>query len=128
MPADLTLPGTLPGLLRRGSPILDRNEPGVVVRLPMATLGEDNPRVVMAFGRQGSPPLSVLALDLTDPTGRAHAAWWARERLPDSPDMPGSVVDWMLTRNMTTTDADRSDADIARLRDLCLRLAEVARG
>lgn len=34
---------------------------------------------------QGSVPLSLLALDLTDATARAHAAWWLADRLDRMP-------------------------------------------
>lgn len=80
-PAELTLPGTIPGLLRRGSPVPH----------PRAA---DVPCAVVAVGARaliGYPwpvndehadswPLSDLDLDLTDATGRAHAAWWVAIR------------------------------------------------
>ena len=76
----ITLPGSIPGLLRRGSPVWTGwNDGAVVVRVwpdgtaaVMADHGESWLRVL----------LSELALDLTDATGRAHAAWWLLDR-PD---------------------------------------------
>ena len=84
MTAALTLPGTIPGLLRRGSP----------VRHPLGARGADIPCVVIAchtndrtcvvgypwplnHEQADSWPLADLALDLTDATGRTHAAWWS---------------------------------------------------
>lgn len=73
MPSDLTLPGEIPGLLRRCSP----TPLGIVTEVRadgFARLGQD-----IESGPCGSwmnPRL--LALDLTDATGRAHAAWWCR--------------------------------------------------
>jgi len=80
---DLLLPGTIPGLFRRCLPVvvtrgehLDRR--GVVVDVDSddsfafvdlrATRNDDR--------AAGWLPLDMLALDLTDATGRAHAAWW----------------------------------------------------
>lgn len=54
----LTLPGTLPGLLRRCSP----------VRLGIARAIVNDP--AKWKGREN------WSLDLEDATGRAHAAWW----------------------------------------------------
>jgi hypothetical protein len=31
---------------------------------------------MLETGSSGSVPISLLTLDLTDATGRAHAAWW----------------------------------------------------
>ncbi len=74
------LPGDIPGLLRRGSP---------VVRVSRM----DAPSVVITLGTVAAKigyPWSIddedvdthwvggLALDLNDATGRAHAAWWCR--------------------------------------------------
>lgn len=88
---DLTLPGSIPGLLRRGSPVvLDTDEGqrrGVVVDADRAFGGH----VVVMF--EATPrhdaqsdylPAARLALDLTDATGRAHADWfWRRHRCAD---------------------------------------------
>lgn len=66
--SDLTLPGDIPGLLRRGSPVIYRRRQDVVCDDPgdAVYIGSVDFRVA----------LDMLALDLTDPTGRAHAAWW----------------------------------------------------
>jgi hypothetical protein len=70
----LTLPGTIPGLLRRGSPVDSADGPTVCLS------GVRDVRWVDVPG--GELPIDALALDLSDPTGRAHAAWW----LADQPD------------------------------------------
>lgn len=91
MPADLTLPGSIPGLLRRGSPIVGfakREYTGVVLR----HLGGG--RLQVAGDDRSTPKLdrADLALDLRDATGRAHAAWWLGQyyALP-SGGLPGWV-------------------------------------
>lgn len=93
----LTLPGSIPGLLRRGSPVrtvkhagtgLFRSDfAGVVFDLQSPVVDERSapvdrrgpPGAVLA-SFPGGPPFwaatKYLALDLTDATGRAHAAWW----------------------------------------------------
>lgn len=81
---DLILPGDIPGLLRRGSPVL--------VDTPLRVNGGGAPALVLTPGRRiaciqsASATLDVdvlggvfpehIHLDLTDPTGRCHAAWW----------------------------------------------------
>lgn len=68
----MTLPGSIPGLLRRGSPVIEHGAWAVVVETE-----EDCGRFrVYDGGQVGDSSRSVCALDLSDPTGRAHAAWW----------------------------------------------------
>lgn len=77
MDSDLILPGDIPGLLRRGSPVIRGLHRGGLTHLSDAGW-----QVVI-----GDPPLLITGsgvsagnaewnLDLTDATGRAHAAWW----------------------------------------------------
>jgi hypothetical protein len=81
-------------------------------------------------------PSDRLALDLTDPTARAHAAWWAWPRwetlYPVMRAYTLPQVEQLGDERRLLLSAERGsalpDADIARLRDLCLRLAEVTRG
>ena len=89
-----TLPGDIPGLLRRGSPVLYTAAiiPGVMLALIDEDLGEfsDPPILSIAlFGQHVMEDRCIdivwrdrthLQVDLTDPTGRAHAAWWCTER------------------------------------------------
>lgn len=86
-----TLPGDIPGLIRRGSPVLYTEAliPGVALALIAEELGEfsDPPILSVAlFGQHVIEDRCVdivwrdrhhLHLDLTDVTGRAHAAAWA---------------------------------------------------
>lgn len=86
-----TLPGDIPGLIRRGSPVLYTEAliPGVALALIAEELGEfsDPPILSVAlFGQHVIEDRCVdivwrdrhhLRLDLTDATGRVHAARWA---------------------------------------------------
>ena len=71
-----TLPGDIPRLLRRGSPLLDCGHPCLCREVfhnrdgSVSSIRHD--RAYHADGRVDS-----FALDLTDPTGRVHAAAWA---------------------------------------------------
>lgn len=78
---DLTLPGTIPGLLRRTSPVMAWEEftaqgQSVVVSL---FFGGMTALIATPDGLH-EERLAALSLDLTDATGRAHAAWWLAER------------------------------------------------
>jgi len=81
--SDMTLPGNIPGLLRRGSPVvLATRTYGGSVFLDGArgVVCSDGGRVA-AETLGGSPVLvqtgaGDLSLDLTDANGRAHAAQW----------------------------------------------------
>lgn len=77
-----TLPGSIPGLLRRGSPVRLYEACGILVDSPLG-LAESYGTVriattAAATGLYDIPP-DRLTLDLADPTGRAHAAWWLTE-------------------------------------------------
>lgn len=82
MTAPLTLPGTIPGLLRRGSPVIDdRGRRATVtvwfVRQDFVTwtiVGDDLDEIPKWQHGEGLP--ADVALDLADPTSRAHAAWY----------------------------------------------------
>jgi hypothetical protein len=117
----LTLPGTIPGLLRRGSPVRASNDPerlGVVVGTG-SSLGT---LVFWHWSETTSWTLETpVDLDLSDPTGRAHAAWWYLRAKPDPP----AEVD-ALAFFKATISADMTDAEIDRLRFACLCLAGVS--
>lgn len=89
--SDLTLPGDIPGLLRRGSPVLRHPLGSPVVPSIEAALchgvemrprrGGDGEELCVDLGGDYPAPMrwwpaARVSLDLTDPTGRAHAAWW----------------------------------------------------
>jgi hypothetical protein len=75
----LTLPGDIPGLLRRGSPVV-----ALIGRAKAATRalvfghGVDHNGVLVGTSSDGVRwlPDDHLDLDLAGATGRAHAAWW----------------------------------------------------
>ena len=99
----LTLPGDIPGLLRRGSPVVIEEWRGNITSEKPDDDGEyrvcgtDNDRR-NGWWRTG------LALDLTDATGRAHAAWWpAKDRDPED----GSVT-WANCADHRTCERTRS--------------------
>lgn len=81
MPEPLTtLPGDIPGLLRRGSPIVyvgpDRRRHGWIGLIEQV-YPDGQARIAWNAGVHGVERLGHVALDLTDATGRSHAAWWA---------------------------------------------------
>lgn len=132
-----TLLGDIPGLLRRGSPVLYTAGliPGVIVALVAEELGSysDPPILSVAlFGQHVLPDRCMdvyahdrwhLALDLTDKTGRWHAALWAAERLPVFPmTQPERDAAAVLILD-AQRGAGMSPEDIDRLARLVLRLA-----
>ena len=93
----LTLPGDIDGLLRRGSPVVlaaDEHWNGTSWMDPIehGTKGllfrpDDEPLWWVAWESPTGDPYCLdpaaakhLALDLSDATGRAHAAWWLADR------------------------------------------------
>lgn len=127
MSDDLTLPGDLPGLLRYTSPL------GGDYLTVLAV--DDGDALVVYEDQRGDfgalwESLSDLRLDLTDPTGRVHAAWWAwdawragrRESLilPVAPPTITEAEEEVL--RAASLGRTFTDAEIATLRDLCLRL------
>jgi hypothetical protein len=105
----LTLPGR-PGLLRHCSPVLAPVSKRVrAIGRRAIVIGEhlDSGGVLLADGAVEA--YEDLALDLSDPTGRAHAAWWLA-------DQPGneSVVSrrresprWMCCPGASNDPGDR---------------------
>lgn len=83
---NLTLPGTIPGLLRRGSPIALVDTPGcprhLVGRLGVihSVVGDLCSYSLDGVGLVVTSCVEAVALDLTDATGRVHAAWWLSGR------------------------------------------------
>jgi hypothetical protein len=88
----LTLPGDIPGLLRRCSP-LGPDSMGVLCGIN-PEMDDDRTHLVLfheGYDDWHSP--KNLALDLEDQTGRAHAAWWLAERLrPDVKELMKASV------------------------------------
>lgn len=76
----LTLPGTLPGLLRRCSP-LGPDDFGVVGGVNPEMDDNRTHLVIFHEGYDDWHDPKTLHLDLEDETGRAHAAWWLAEQV-----------------------------------------------
>ena len=76
----LVLPGTIPGLLRRGSPVVflseDAGNGHIYPKGTMAVVDRMQDTEPRINGRSVFP--SIIGLDLTDATGRMHACWWWR--------------------------------------------------
>ena len=112
MTADLTLPGTIPGLLRRGSPVvLGRTH--LTVTSEALPVGEADiayaikigipssmlpvlgaPTRLIGPGRDNPCPEANLKLRVADATGRAHATWWLAAKLwpEDGPYIAAAVL------------------------------------
>ncbi len=123
MSHDLLLPGTIPGLLRKGSPVVTvEGHRGVVMDIAPH---HDRTGWVRVSCCGLTRTLPVLSLDLRDPTGAIHAALWALPRfdaIPANQLAESSILDRIMLINVLT---GRTFC-IASLRDLCLRLAEGA--
>jgi len=117
-----TFPADVPGVLRRGSPVLHPRRAGVtcVVVSPTPTAA----RVAYPWvidGMAGDDwALRDLVLDLSDATGRAHLAWWlVREGLVVRSTRSDEDIAWVLAER----GADMTPQQIDTLARLGLRLA-----
>lgn len=120
-----SLPGNIPGLLRRGSPVIWRDEDTPWVVCYVWRVCDDDPyggeNVLLApcttpcLGIEDSA--SNVALDLTDPTGRAHAAWWLNARRDQVTFLEQYMVD------AARMGIDMTPKQIDTLARLVLRLA-----
>lgn len=102
---ELTLPGDIPGLLRRCSPVLDpiNNLSGIVLTDPAGTALVADVAMRATIGRPpgvGGWTCDGLLLDLGDATGRAHAARWLYEGHALNPHRGVSV--WWIGRDTST--------------------------
>ena len=126
----VTLPGAILGLLRRGSPVTLRPRVYGDVTLMHGGQGvvHDAARGVAVVDTFGGSPRVVrygredVALDLTDPTGRAHAAWLVVANCDPSDllDNDSRAVFAALSGE------DMKPEDIERLRLVCLHVAGVS--
>lgn len=117
-----TLPGTIPGLLRLGTTVraaddIDRH--GIVVGTG-SSLGT---LVYWHWSEVTTWTLEVpVVVDLSDPTGRAHAAWWVSTfKHAPTDDEARAVL-------LAMTGLPMTDAEIERLRLVCLHVAGVSHG
>ena len=126
----LTLPGDIEGLRRAGTPLVVVS--GIskgAVGSQVVTDGPPVPGVVHMANEHATwdeVPTSV-EVDLTDPTGRVHAAWWALAAddvliARGDGSSPTDFASRFLLEQMTTG-APMTPDQITALRDLCLRLA-----
>lgn len=123
-----TLPGDLPGLLQRGSPVVWL---GYDVGWTVAAVDDVEALVTRAYDSDGDretradwEALTYLALDLSDPTGRAHAAWWWREHVPrDEYDLPVCDFDVAQAVRKACSGVDCPPDRIDTLRRACLAVA-----
>jgi len=87
-----TLPGDIDGLLRRGSPVLWGREAGWTYLRSSSAEGD----AVIADDGVEQAWSYDLRLDLSDPSGRAHAGWYADKRIDandlDQPQAVANVV------------------------------------
>ena len=119
-----SLPGEIPGLLRRASPVVIADAfRGVVVEDPsgcsstLVTVERDEDTMGLRLEM-----LHALALDLSDPTGRAHAAWWVGNH-PDWMTLFGSIAEDMDAVSAATCGMDMPPEHVDLLARLCMRLA-----
>lgn len=96
----ITLPGDIPGLLRRGSPVLvpasARIPPGPheYALVDGEDIDSDGWWVwTSGRGRALVAPAHIW-LDLTDATGRAHAAWWLASHAKNWPHTQADAAAW----------------------------------
>lgn len=119
-----TLPGDIFGLLRRGSPVrTTEGAEGVIVENPagctlVLTVRNFNDDLTL----MGVEALTALRLDLTDPTGRAHAAAYAYHH-PATQGFTGLMHDEHAAMESALHFDDMTPAQIDTLARLVLRLA-----
>lgn len=89
----MTLPGSIPGLLRRGSPCLLADGRPITIHgvRPHGAWGATGGQM-FSGGELDGAKFEGLSLDLTDATGRAHAAWWLAGALRADIAEPMSVA------------------------------------
>ena len=71
----ITLPGSIPGLLRRCSPVLIGAGLEGIVR----QVKDNHESLVYCFGRIDFFRNCEISLDLDDETGKQHAIWWLQD-------------------------------------------------
>lgn len=106
------------GLLRRWSPVaLTGKDAGY----KSAVADPGRPNIVTD---EGTEDVESVALDLADPTGRAHAAWWVRAKSTESSAFWATITgeEWYLV-SLVEANARLNPTQIDLLARLVLRLA-----
>lgn len=138
-----SLPGDIPGLLRRGSPVLidfwrseghddfpdedsDERPEDYLCRGNVYEVEGDALFVAWSQSEAHEGGFDEIhrgwmALDLTDPTGRAHAAWWCDDRWAAGASTEDARMDDVLVH--ARHGADMTPTQIYLLARLVLRLA-----
>lgn len=121
-----SLPGDIPGLLRRGSPVQSRRGgEGVVQRSTCGLVGH---ALVSGGARIAPQRVANLTLDLTDLTGRWHAAIWCAHQ-PEAvfevaiAALPGGLFVARAAYDAAFAGDDMTPTQIDTLARLVLRLA-----
>lgn len=126
-----SLPGDIPGLLRRGSPVAFLPVPVVsassngTARGVVIDVTDPTPVYVLwwPLARLEPQPAPYLALDLTDPTGRWHAACWVRAQLPATHILRALTPDECCLLADIGRNVPMTPTEIDTLAHLVLRLA-----
>ena len=134
-----TLPGDIQGLLRRGSPVVPvrahawhtpSNGHPCSAKASSVVRAAPHPGYTSVYLCDwGNTPLDGVALDLSDPTGRVHAAWYYADRLaamtrgggPGVPPYPRDVIVAVMESARQGRDMAPEQIDI--LRRLVLHVA-----
>ena len=122
-----TLPGDIPGLLRDGAILRHNGRRAVAVQVTdgfvlVAQHASGADEEIEVEG--GTVPWDLIALDLTDPTGRAHAAWWLMDRWRSGPRLPVEDRGLVLEAcRFAEQGADMTSEQIDTFARLVLRLA-----
>jgi hypothetical protein len=117
----------IPFLLRRGSPVLINGHRRIVSELLM----DDGSAAWVAESRgaiERAPERGLPALDLTDETGRWHAARWIQQQrnmhyFGIGPDWLNTVSGWYEALHLARVGADMTPKHIDTLARIVLRLA-----
>ena len=117
-----TLPGTIPGLIRRCSPVIRISSGG---RSVVSKITGPHAAAICGESCDQAAPDHDLALDLEDPTGQAHAARWLDER-GVSAFILGTHK--RVAYERASAGMALSDYQIQSLRTLVLEMAEVDDG
>lgn len=130
-----TLPGIILGLLRRGSPVVSTIDGtrGVLCHHDEPDAGSTPSPLGWFVADLDVEAISVwrydeIALDLTDPTGRAHAAWWLAARGSYYVPAQRSFDDltdeaWITIWRRIKDGSDLTDVQIDALRRVVLAVA-----